>query len=351
VSKNYRENGFEDRVMLCSVIVPTRNRATSLGAALRSFCAQTLPHDQFEVLVIDNGSTDNTKEVVDSLLPEFVNLRYFFAPEPGLHVGRHKGLFEAQTDILVYADDDIVAFPSWLEGVVESFQDPTVVLTGGNNHPLFQMEPPWWFEYMWRPDSLKKRWLPILSILDFGEEVQEIEPDYVWGCNFSIRKDVLLEAGGFHPDGMPQDLIHLRGDGESSVSTFIKGKRYKALFNPKASIHHVISEERMSVNYFKRRAFHHGISDSYTQIRLQSGVHTAPKSIHRHFQDATTYLRAMLHTGKIAYAASLNATQIFPYFCLTRSIRAAYNQGYAFHQEKVRKDPSLLEWVLKSSYY
>jgi hypothetical protein len=280
-----------------------------------------------------------------------MNLRYFFMSEPGLHVGRHKGLFEARTHILVYADDDIIASSTWLEGIVESFQDPAVVLTGGNNRPLFQKEPSWWLEYMWRPNSLGRRCLPDLSILDFGEKIQEIAPNYVWGCNFSIRKNVLLEAGGFHPDGMPREHSHLRGDGESSVSAFIKEKGYKTLFNPKASIHHVIPEERMSVDYFKRRAFNQGISDSYTQIRLQSGVCAAPKSPYRYFQDAVTRLRMMLHMGRVAYAASLKATQILSYPCLSQRIQMAYDKGYAFHQEKIRKDPSLLEWVLKSHYY
>jgi hypothetical protein len=56
------------------------------------------------------------------------------------------------------------------------------------------------------------------SILDFGNAIQEISPDYVWGCNFSIRKEVLLKVRGFHPDGMPDEFLRYRGDGETSVS-------------------------------------------------------------------------------------------------------------------------------------
>ena len=77
---------------MLSVIIPTRNRADFLQLALQSLQSQTLPADLFEVLVIDNGSTDNTEQIVASLQQQLGNVRYFFDPTPGLHVGRHLGM-------------------------------------------------------------------------------------------------------------------------------------------------------------------------------------------------------------------------------------------------------------------
>lgn len=180
-----------------------------------------------------------------------------------MHVGRHLGLKMAESDILVYADDDIEAFPTWLEAIAESFQDSGVVLVGGKNLPKWESDPPDWILKMWEPDKNGNRILGYLSILDLGDEEKEISPFYVFGCNFSIRKRVLLEAGGFHPDGMPKELIIYRGDGETHVSRYIQAKGYKAFYNPKASIYHVIPRKRLTIEYLEYRAFIQGISDSF----------------------------------------------------------------------------------------
>ena len=91
--------------------------------------------------------------------------------------------------------------------------------------------------------------------MDFGDKIKEINPSYVFGCNFSIRKNILLEAGGFHPDGMPQEIIKYRGDGESYVSKYIEKNGYKTIYNPKASVYHLASTDRMTKKYFAKRAF------------------------------------------------------------------------------------------------
>jgi glycosyltransferase involved in cell wall biosynthesis len=184
-----------------------------------------------------------------------------------LHIGRHRGLKESKSDILVYADDDIEAFPSWLEGIWESFQDADVVLVGGKNLPVWETEPPYWIYEMWMNINEYGHSLGYLSILDFGEAIREIPPDYIWGCNFSIRKSILLEAGGFHPDGFPQEMIQYRGDGESAVSEYIRKKGYKTIYNPSASVYHFVSRNRMTLDYFCKRAFNQGISDSFAEIR------------------------------------------------------------------------------------
>jgi glycosyltransferase involved in cell wall biosynthesis len=117
--------------MLLSVIVPTRNRVDTLCLVLDSLCRQTLSQSEFKVIVIDNGSIDDTCEMVRRFQQRIAHLYYYYDASPGLHVGRHRGFQEAQADILVYADDDIEAFPSWLQTIRESFEDGEVALVGG----------------------------------------------------------------------------------------------------------------------------------------------------------------------------------------------------------------------------
>src|SRR5512139_2803936 len=105
-----------------TVVIPTRNRSALLDRALASLVCQTLPQDHFEVIVVDNGSTDSTRSVCDAFAPRFVSFRYQYDARPGLHIGRNLGLKHARGEILVYGDDDIAAFPAWLEGIYEAFQ-------------------------------------------------------------------------------------------------------------------------------------------------------------------------------------------------------------------------------------
>jgi len=309
--------------MKLSVTIPTRNRARYLEKALQSISEQTLPQDLFEVIVVDNGSKDNTKKVVESFVGKIKNLIYIYDETPGLHVGRHRGLLAARTELLVYGDDDIVAMPTWLEGVLESFNDEQVVLVGGKNIPLFEIQPPAWILEMWNKGG-KYKIIPYLSILDFGDEIQNIDPYYVFGCNFAIRKSILLDAGGFHPDGMPQELIKYRGDGETYVAKYIKEKGYKALYNPKASVYHHCSAERLTKEYFARRAFNQGISDSYSDVR---------EGKKRNFLKLKITILIKKHVFR---------KQMF--------LEEEYLRGYEYHQNEIKIDPNLLNWIKRDSY-
>lgn len=318
-------------VMFLSVIIPTRNRAKYLSGALESLTRQAYPLDMFEVLVIDNGSTDNTREVCSSFKNRIPKLRYFYEETPGLHVGRHLGMKMAKSEILVYADDDIEAFPTWLEGIEEAFQDKKVVLAGGKNLPKFEVEPPDWIKQMWEKDQQDNRILGYLSILDLGEEKKEINPYHVFGCNFSIRKSVLLEAGGFHPDAMPQELIKYRGDGESHVSRYILEMGYNALYHPKASVYHLVPQSRLTEGYFCRRAYNQGISESYTIIRNQ----------HTYGRDAFWKIR-LQKIKLLLQNIFFNKRQA--------RIGLSYINGYLNHQKEVKRDLLMSNWVFKNNY-
>jgi hypothetical protein len=232
----------------------------------------------------------------------------------------------AQADILVYGDDDIEASPTWLEGIAEAFGEKGVVLVGGKDLPKFESEPPVWIRRLWEKDHQGGRVLPYLSVLDLGDEIKVVNPYYVFGCNFSIRKSVLLEAGGFHPDAMPPEFIRYRGDGETHVVRYIIQQGYKALYHPKASVYHLVPTERMTVDYFCHRAWLQGISDSYTAIR----------------DGRSSFLRYLVRLNMTAkMLVSRKPTSAF---------FSHYLKGLLYHQREVNGDPALREWVMKNSY-
>ncbi len=301
-----------------SVIIPTRNRASLLEKTIESIALQTYPSHLFELIVVDNGSTDSTGKVCRSFEQLFENFTYLFESKPGLHSGRHIGCKASQGEILVYGDDDIRAFPTWLEGVSESFQELSVTLVGGKILPKFESEPPEWFANLWGVTPWGKS-LGYYSLIDFGDEVKEISPLYVYGCNFSIRKQVLLDFGGFHPDSVPKELLRFRGDGETAVSQAIDKKGYKTIYNPKASVYHWVSTEKMTYDYLYKRAFAQGISDSYTRIR-NNGF----PSESQQYNSGAGEVNKIIHKG--------------------------YYDGFDFHQKSVFKDPDLLKWITKSNY-
>lgn len=343
--------------MYISVIIPTRNRGSLLEKFLLSLKNQTLAIFNYEVIIVDNGSTDSTKSLVEKYIPIITNLKYIFEPNPGLHSGRHRGFLESQGEILVYGDDDIEAFPQWLETIYHSFQtNPEVAMMGGKNLPQFENQPPQWLEKMWQPNHLGEQIFGYLSILNLGEKIKFISPYYIFGCNFAIRRSVLEEAGGFHPDGMPQELIKYRGDGESHVSGYVEKKGYKALYHPDASVYHWVSNKRMSVDYLCLRAYNEGISHSYTKIRASL------EKDHQNF-DNRNYPASLIERVKgccqkilnlgIKIRSNLSSSKEIDLELqnVREKIASAYQEGFNFHQEQIEKEPLLLEWVLRPHYW
>ena len=338
-----------------SIIIPTRNRAVVLRNMLESITKQTLDQSMFEVIICDNNSTDNTYNVANSFATKFQHFKYIKTLEPGLHVGRNRGFQEARGDILVYGDDDIEAFPAWLEGVVESFRDSEVGLVGGKCLPKYEVDPPEWVEYLWARNQYGKT-LVYFSLVDFGDEIKEIPPLFVFGCNFSIRRYVFDEVKGFHPDAMPQELIRYRGGGESYISLKIQELGYKTIYNPKASVYHWVLAERMTLEYLKQRSFNQGISNSFAEIRnnhFGSGNHFSKhssQSIYHKIQDKSfveilgTVNRRVTHFGKSIFG------NIHENHLMRKEMEKAENDGYEYHQNEVQKDPELLKWVLKDNY-
>jgi len=359
---------------MLSVIVPTYGRSACLRDALVSLLEQDFPPERYEIIVVDNKPTGEVREIVRQIEQKWQRyLCYVEEPNVGLHNARHTGAKTARGEILIYVDDDIEACPPWLGAIWESFQDQEVVLVGGKCLPKFEAEPSDWVSGMWQPNAAGQRILGYLSLIDLGDEVMPVDPLYVYGCNFAIRRSVLIEAGGFHPDALPQELIRFRGDGESHASRFIQARGYKALYNPHAAVYHRVPKSRMTIEYFCRRAYNQGISDSYTAIRHAPGLDLWPSRVANTESPPSRYAtlyqrirrkpvaeipgavwrwakRAVMRPRQEPLPATSGATDD-PHTGLRQQIAAAYQAGYQYHQDEARRDPKLVEWVLRPHYW
>jgi glucosyl-dolichyl phosphate glucuronosyltransferase len=314
-----------------SVIIPTRNRERNIDKCILSVLSNNVGDLKYEIIVIDNGSTDNTRTIVEHLQEEYSQLKYYYENNPGLHQARHRGARESNSHILAFIDDDVEVTEDWLTAVYEMFQEKSVSLVTGPVLPLFETTPPEWLELHWSQSEYGKT-LGWLSLIDFNEGVRTIPPEFVFGCNFSIRKNILFECKGFHPDSMPEELMIYRGDGETGLSRDIKHHGYQVGFSPKATVFHFISKTRMTPKYLYRRAFLQGISYSYSQIRA------GQKHMVVHFT---------IRVLKIFRDVWKSVSPMHPTLIL---VWLHYSKGFFYHQSRLFFSKNLREWVLQDCY-
>lgn len=326
-----------------SVIIPTYNRADLLARTLAGVLDQKIDSSAYEIIVVDNNSTDNTRAVVESLQSKHGDrIRYAFESTNGLVYGRHTGAREASSEILVFADDDIIASQGWIKAILDSFSNPEVSLVGGKVLPEWETSPPDWIADFWEQDEYGS-WNMYLSLIDLGNSEKVIPANLVFGCNFAIRKNALIECGGFHPDSFPGKMIRWRGDGEAGLALALARKGYKTVYNPDACIKHVVPESRLSARYFCKRAFAEGVSNSYTRIRTDGRL-TGGKTCGKDVLEKSNDYAIQVMNGSVDIQAKTS-----------REIKALvgdyYKQGFLYHQRQVMNDAELLTWVLKRDYF
>ena len=315
--------------MKASVIIPTYDRADFLSDALESVCAQQLSEGAFEVLVIDNHPARTARAVVDSVKkPGVVPIRYFHEPALGLHNARHRGAKEAEAEILVYIDDDVMAPAGWLEAALINFNDPVVAVVGGRVLPEWSGATP--------PDFARTD-PGALSLLDLGDERLEMHwPQTAYGCNMAVRKTVLFDVKGFHPDAIgDKKKIWYRGDGETGFHRKIYDAGYRVIYEPQAALLHRIPASRTTLEYLRWRFFIQGISASYTLIRNNP---SRPLMLGRAF-------------AWLVYALLLKVASLVSNTHKTERIgRTSYFYAKAMHHLRSIISPALLRYVRKESY-
>ena len=245
-----------------SVIIPTINRSDILRQAIEALCQQENPGCAYEIIAVDNGSTDNTRDVVENLASKnTVPIIYLLEPQSGSHFARNTGFKAARGEIIGLIDDDVIVDTGWVKNIVKVYDNPDVTCAGGRLALRWVNGPP--------PEWIKP-FKEILGEINYGDKPEELTcPQTIVAGNFSIRKDMLFKVGGYNPCNAPGDK--LVGDGESGLCLKVYEAGGRIFWVPDAFGWHVQDARRVTPAYIRRRGLYQGMSNAYTIYRSKNG--------------------------------------------------------------------------------
>ena len=223
-----------------SAVICTYNRDQFIGDALHSLSLQSLSNDLFEIIIVNNNSTDNTENISLNFIKKHPELdcKYVIEPNQGLSFARNRGIKESEYEIITYIDDDAFAKPDFLEQIFNYFNEhPNIAGIGGKVIPRYEIEEPDWMN----------KWLyGFVTKVDHGDNIKKfIGNQYPAGCNMTYRKDLLEKVGGFNTK------LKWRAD-DKYINFQIKKLNDKIIYLPQARVEHQIDASRTSEeNFFK----------------------------------------------------------------------------------------------------
>jgi hypothetical protein len=236
-----------------SVVISTYNRSAVLPQALDSILDQDAIDCPYEVILVDNNSNDETREVIESYLERGVSeLRYVFEERQGVSYGRNAGIAIARAPIIAFFDDDIIVPRDWL-GTIKAIMDnrPEVDFIGGKVLPQWTAPPPSWLT--------QANWSP-LGLVDYGPEPLFVSAEHqlcLVGANLALRRTLFESVGLFAPDlQRVKDSIGSMEDHELLIRSWRAGKR--GLYAPDLIVQTVVPEIRQTRRYHRRWHREHG---------------------------------------------------------------------------------------------
>lgn len=231
--------------------------------AVKSLVEQTADPADYEILVIDNGSTDDTKERISELADETdrVDVRYLEESRTGIAFARNTGYEQARGEYIAYIDDDAAAKPDWLERVINNIRgaDAPLIALGGQIHPLYEAPKPNWFmdEY---------------EIRTWGDERRFLGPDESFSAsNMVIQRQAFVEVKGFQTDvGMSGERLMV-GEEPQVFKQFWEelSCQQRILYDPEMRVMHSVPAHKMRLFTSAGRHFVHG--QFWGRVVLSSG--------------------------------------------------------------------------------
>jgi len=221
-----------NRKLTVSVVIPTYNRVEYLKKALKSLLNQSyMPN---EIIVIDDGSTDGTKEFLMSISKKNKLIKYYFQKNGGPSKARNLGIKNAKGDIICFFDDDEIANKDWIKEIVQSFESEDI---GGVGGPCIELE----------GENIYEKYLKSIFVGSYSKKLPYL------GGNLAFYKKILQKVGGFDE--------HLKTGEDVDLSFRIYLKNYKIRFNEKMIVYH-FNPCKNFVNFI-RKGYYRGFYYSY----------------------------------------------------------------------------------------
>lgn len=242
--------------MRFSVIFCTYNREKYIYNAMKSIAEQNFPVQNYELILVNNNSTDNTKKVCEQFQSDYpsVGFRYFDEPNQGLSYARNRGVKESQGEILVFVDDDATVFENYLPAIDKFFSEHSgVSACGGPIIPSYESEKPKWLSHY--TEQL------IGGALYEGEKVKPFRNGkYPGGGNSAFRREVFDKYGLFNVE-LGRKGTGLIGAEEKDLYDRLTKGNEQFFYLPEMGIYHYIPEKKLTESHFKELTYSIGKSE------------------------------------------------------------------------------------------
>lgn len=247
-----------------SVVIATRNRSDMLRSTLEHFCRLDVVGLNWEILIVDNGSTDSTQKVLSEAAGR-LPLVCFIYPGAGKHRALNHVIDRARGALLLFTDDDVVPNPNWLQHLVRAAKSwPQAAVFGGPIIPAFPQSTPDWISdpgFLYASRAYGR--------LDLGQDEGYVEPKF-FGANLMVRATALGRIR-FDETLGPADGNYIQG-GEAQLIDRICRQGDRCVYVPGAEVLHVVSPEQVTVDWLLGRAYRYGRGMARIEIESTDGV-------------------------------------------------------------------------------
>ncbi|MFA9390566.1 MAG: glycosyltransferase [Prolixibacteraceae bacterium] len=237
-----------------SLIICTYNRDKFLPLCLAALTRQDCSVDDFEIILINNNSTDTTDQICHNFLEQNkkIHFNYFIETKQGLSVARNRGIAESIGKVISFIDDDAIICDNYVSNLLKHFLSSDLMAGGGKILPKWETQAPIW---------INKYLLPLFSLIDMGEKQKPFTGKrYPIGANMFFKKEIFDEIGLFNEE-LGRTGKNMMGGEEKDIFNKIKAKNHQINYFPDIWVYHIIPDERTTVSFVRKQAYGIGLSE------------------------------------------------------------------------------------------
>jgi|Deesub1362A_J573_1020465.scaffolds.fasta_scaffold00077_13 glycosyltransferase involved in cell wall biosynthesis len=257
-----------------SAVVCTCNRGANLGDTILSLQKQDCDPRLYEVIIVDNNSTDNTKEVVEKFIKNSsVRMKYVFEENIGLSNARNAGIKNSEGEIIAFIDDDAVAREDWISGIIRAFESADFDCIGGDIEGDWHGNKPAW---------LTERLEGSLGVHFYGGKKKELKypGEYPCGVNMAFKRKVFDKVGLFSAEFGRKGKSLLSRE-ETELCYRVEKSGGKVGYFPGVVVKHVIVPDKLNKKWFRTRFYWEGKSQALMEFKHFDGKEFRDKTLYR----------------------------------------------------------------------